>query len=708
MSSSKCVLASSASARALLAEQPREEPRGLQVVAQAPGQRESIARARSSALAQIGARGHVSSSPSHALLRLRGAHLRLRRRLRDVDLGRRARRTRSAASSVAPRPRRPPRRRRRSSVRRGRRRPRCSGRCADRAERLAQLGGLGRRLGVERAPCRGEALAHRGDAGRRPRRARAARFEASSRATRSCSAAAAARASASASRSSRRRSSRSAPARPRRAGRRGRSASPRAPPRPPRAAASADAEAAAVRVTASAAAAAAAARPRRRRGPPRRARRPRGRVVRGPPRARPARRCAMLAVLPARGAFVTTWAQTGQGSPATSVARSVGGHLGVCGLVQRVVGVRKPAAASASRVGRRPGARRCVVVCASCDRGRRVRGLAAAAARSARRRRRDGVGRALQLRHQIGERLEVAAPLSAAASRPPRRATRASAASRRAASAFSHDRSSVGVGGRDHRVDDRAAAGSWCGEPLEPWRARRVAARSAPRPPRRPGRSPSTCGRSASRTSRRAAASSAAARASSSCRERLGQPDALVIERGDGGLGPRDVLADDGQRGVEPLVAEDALEHRVARRVGRRAGTRRTGSGRAAPIARTCRSPSRAAARCAREPALLSTTVSRRGVGVIVLEASSCTWPCPLRRIARVTRQICPSTSNVSRTCAASASWWMSERVSRCTRGVLPNSANATASRIVDLPAPIGPTMPTSRRPRKSNVTSSR
>ena len=42
--------------------------------------------------------------------------------------------------------------------------------------------------------------------------------------------------------------------------------------------------------------------------------------------------------------------------------------------------------------------------------------------------------------------------------------------------------------------------------------------------------------------------------------------------------------------------------------------------------------------------------------------------------------------------------------VSRSMSGVLPYSANEIASRIEDLPAPIGPTMPTSRRSRQSKV----
>src|SRR5215212_1229868 len=40
--------------------------------------------------------------------------------------------------------------------------------------------------------------------------------------------------------------------------------------------------------------------------------------------------------------------------------------------------------------------------------------------------------------------------------------------------------------------------------------------------------------------------------------------------------------------------------------------------------------------------------------------------------------------------------------------GVLPYSANEIASRIEDLPAPIGPTMPTSRRSRQSKVVEER
>src|SRR3954453_3774561 len=40
--------------------------------------------------------------------------------------------------------------------------------------------------------------------------------------------------------------------------------------------------------------------------------------------------------------------------------------------------------------------------------------------------------------------------------------------------------------------------------------------------------------------------------------------------------------------------------------------------------------------------------------------------------------------------------------------GVLPYSANEIASRIEDLPAPIGPTMPTSRRSRQANVVGER
>src|SRR5207253_11048770 len=51
-----------------------------------------------------------------------------------------------------------------------------------------------------------------------------------------------------------------------------------------------------------------------------------------------------------------------------------------------------------------------------------------------------------------------------------------------------------------------------------------------------------------------------------------------------------------------------------------------------------------------------------------------------------------------------SSSWWIRDLVSRSNDGVMPYRAKTTASRIVDFPAPIGPTTPTSRRPRRSKV----
>ena len=117
---------------------------------------------RDDALLQIGARGHDAVEQVRALLRLRGPQLRLGRRMGDVRVG-----VEAGIGEELGAPGRATEVRGRDLLDRGgRRRPAALGDEHDLVEGLAQFGGPGGRFGVEHAPCRGEALAHRRDAGR--------------------------------------------------------------------------------------------------------------------------------------------------------------------------------------------------------------------------------------------------------------------------------------------------------------------------------------------------------------------------------------------------------------------------------------------------------------------------------------------------------------------------------------------------------------
>ena len=79
----------------------------------------------------------------------------------------------------------------------------------------------------------------------------------------------------------------------------------------------------------------------------------------------------------------------------------------------------------------------------------------------------------------------------------------------------------------------------------------------------------------------------------------------------------------------------------------------------------------------------------------------------PLRRSTRVTSHAPVAPSKAKRTLALSAPVRIRSLVSRASRCVLPYRAYIIASRTVDLPAPVGPTMPNRLLPSKVRVCSS-
>ena len=244
----------------------------------------------------------------------------------------------------------------------------------------------------------------------------------------------------------------------------------------------------------------------------------------------------------------------------------------------------------------------------------------------------DGVGRrghaVLAVRGRLGDVVD-GVPFGQRRPRPPRcAALRSSAATVAAAAADDARRSSAAIAG--HRRLERRRA--------------RVRGR------RRRRRAPSPA-RAWASTSRRASSSIASIVACAAAARSFARRE----------------------RAVEPLVAEHAFQHLVALR-RRRAQELRE------PVLRQHHRPAERVevepeqlhdrARGSRVPAPRSRGPRARRRPPA--SRSSLCWLWPLRRSPRCTRQTWPSTSNTSSTCAASASWWISERVSRSTTGVLP------------------------------------
>ena len=221
--------------------------------------------------------------------------------------------------------------------------------------------------------------------------------------------------------------------------------------------------------------------------------------------------------------------------------------------------------------------------------------------------------------------------------------------------------------------------------------------------------SASTAGRARSIASARAPASAAEARAASDAARASASraPSSWSAAVAVSPAATRAFAAGEGR--VEPLVAEHALEHLVAVPVGRLQELREPVLG----------EQHRSAERREVHPQELHDPFAGRlleldrlqdvGAGRVLrqpLELVPALAPPARGRAGRARSG--PRPRRPARLGAKSASWWISERVSRSNDGVLPKSANATPSRIEDLPAPIGPTIPTSRRSRKSNVVRSR